>query len=112
MVTAETAMALPALVLVLGFALSVQAVLGARAACTDAARAGARVAARGEPDAVVAVTAQHAMPRAAGVAVTRRSGLVTVAVSARPRGPLALLPLPAVEATAVALDEGAGAGTP
>lgn len=105
MVTAEMAMALPALVLVLGFALSVQAVLGARAVCADAARAGARAAARGDGDDVVSASARRVLPRSSDISVTRAAGLVEVTVATRPHGVLALLPLPEVTAVAVALDE-------
>ena len=48
MVTAELAACLPVLVLILGFALSVVNVVGARVGVADAAREAARAAARGE----------------------------------------------------------------
>ncbi|HEY3736217.1 MAG TPA: TadE family type IV pilus minor pilin [Jatrophihabitans sp.] len=48
MVTAELAACLPVLVLLLGFALSVVSVVGARVGVADTAREAARAAARGE----------------------------------------------------------------
>ncbi|MFF8769712.1 TadE family type IV pilus minor pilin [Kitasatospora sp. NPDC015120] len=79
-VTAETAVALPALVL-LGVLL-VWAVLAAAAQlrCVDAARAGARAAARGEPDA--AGVARAAAPAGAAVLVDLAPDTVRVTVDA------------------------------
>ncbi|WP_194291596.1 TadE family type IV pilus minor pilin, partial [Cumulibacter manganitolerans] len=57
MVTAETALALPALVIVLGGLLTVIVAVSAQLRCVAAAREGARAAARGEPAAVVRQTA-------------------------------------------------------
>ena len=54
MVTAETAVVLPVLLLVLLCAVAAVTVVGAQLRCVDAAREGARAAARGETDAVVA----------------------------------------------------------
>ena len=53
MVTAEAAVALPVLVLVLAGAMAAVAVLGAQLRCVDAAREGVLAAARGESDATV-----------------------------------------------------------
>ncbi|MER7702129.1 TadE family type IV pilus minor pilin [Kitasatospora sp. NPDC097605] len=79
-VTAETAVALPALVL-LGVLL-VWAVLAAAAQlrCVDAARAGARAAARGEADA--AGVARDAAPAGAAVLVELAPDTVRVTVEA------------------------------
>ncbi|MET8780628.1 MULTISPECIES: TadE family type IV pilus minor pilin [unclassified Streptomyces] len=89
-VTAETAVVLPALVL---FAMAlVWALLAASAQiqCVDAARAGARAAARQEPSEVVEEVARQAAPRGARVTVNRRGDLVHVLVVAHPPGPDAL----------------------
>ena len=88
--TAETAVVLPALVL---FAMTlVWALLAASAQiqCVDAARAGARAAARQEPPGVVQEVARQAAPDGAKVTVSRRGDLVHVVVVARPPGPDAL----------------------
>ncbi|MEU8787832.1 TadE family type IV pilus minor pilin [Streptomyces sp. NPDC048643] len=89
-VTAEAAVVLPSLVLV-GIAL-VWALLAASAQiqCVDAARAGARAAARQDsPEAVVA-TARRAAPAGAKVTVSREADLVRVTVDARTPGPTEL----------------------
>ncbi|MFD9060355.1 TadE family type IV pilus minor pilin [Kitasatospora purpeofusca] len=79
-VTAETAVALPTLVLLA--ALLVWAVLAAAAQlrCVDAARVGARAAARGEADA--AGVARAAAPPGAAVLVDLASDTVRVTVDA------------------------------
>lgn len=89
-VTAETAVVLPALVL---FAMAlVWALLAASAQiqCVDAARAGARAAARQEPAGVVRAVARQAAPDGARVTVSRQGDLVHVVVVAHPPGPDAL----------------------
>lgn len=108
MVTAETAMVLPALVLVLAVAVTAQVTVAARSSCHDAARAGARAAARGEPDGVVRAVVARALSRPARVEVVRGSGLVTVSVTAT-AGSLVprIVPLP-VEASATAAEEVGG----
>ena len=53
MVTAETAVVLPVLLLVLAGAVAAVTVVGAQLRCVDAAREGARAAARGEDVATV-----------------------------------------------------------
>ncbi|AVH57367.1 MULTISPECIES: TadE family type IV pilus minor pilin [Streptomyces] len=89
-VTAEAAVVLPSLVLV-GMAL-VWALLAASAQiqCVDAARAGARAAARQDPPDVVLATARRAAPRGAKITVNREDGLVRVTVTASAPGPDAL----------------------
>ncbi|MEU1197439.1 TadE family type IV pilus minor pilin [Streptomyces sp. NPDC005813] len=88
--TAEAAVVLPSLVLV-GMAL-VWALLAASAQiqCVDAARAGARAAARQDPSDAVLATARQAAPRGATVVVHREDDLVRVTVTARTPGPGAL----------------------
>ncbi|MFE2534451.1 TadE family type IV pilus minor pilin [Streptomyces sp. NPDC059371] len=89
-VTAEAAVVLPSLVLV-GMAL-VWALLAASAQiqCVDAARAGARSAARQDPEEAVLETARRAAPSGAKVTVVREGDLVRVTVGARTPGPAAL----------------------
>ncbi|MFP3992820.1 TadE family type IV pilus minor pilin, partial [Streptomyces sp. E11-3] len=80
-VTAEAAAVIPALVL-LGMAL-VWALMAASAQiqCVDAARAGARAAARQEPTSAAVAAAEQAAPDGARVAVRREGDLVRVSVS-------------------------------
>ena len=108
MVTAEIAMALPALALVLGFALTMQAAVADRAACLDAARAGAREAARGEDDAVVAAAVERVAPRVRRVEVERAAGLVEVRVTARRVVLDGRFALPSTVVSATTADEDGG----
>ncbi|WP_310741159.1 TadE family type IV pilus minor pilin [Microbispora sp. H10670] len=83
--TAETAVALPALVLVLTASLWAVAATDAQLRCVDAARAGARAAARGEaPEQVRAVVLRLA-PADATVSVAAGAGTVRVEVTATVR---------------------------
>ncbi|WP_017621890.1 TadE family type IV pilus minor pilin [Nocardiopsis gilva] len=80
--TAETAVALPSLVLVLGVGLAAVQAVTVQLACVDAARIGARALARGESeDAVVALVANVA-PDAADAELSEDGGFARVAVSA------------------------------
>lgn len=111
--TAETAVVLPALVVVLVMAIWVLACVGAQLRCVDAARAGARAAARGESGGDVMSAARRVAPRGAAVSVTSSAGMAKVAVRAevRPFGAvLSRLPATAVASTAVADVEQPGAG--
>lgn len=111
MVTAETAVVLPVLLLVLVAAVAAVTVVGAQLRCVDAAREGARAAARGEPVALVVALAERAAPEGAVTAVSSDGEQVRVTVSARiaPLGPVPLRVT--VDAAAVALREpGAGTG--
>ena len=92
MVTAETAVVLPVLLLVLAGAVAAMTVVGAHLRCVDAAREGARAAARGEDTAVVTALAGRAAPDGAGTTVTVDGATVTVAVTAEvaPLGPVPL----------------------
>lgn len=85
--TAETAVVLPALVVVTAALLWALLVASAQIQCVDAARAGARAAARQEPPGVVREMAEKAAPDGAKVTVSRQGGLVHVVVVARPPGP-------------------------
>lgn len=81
-VTAELAVGLPAVALLLVALLTVASAAIAQTRCSDAARAGARAAALGEPDATVVETARRVGGEGAAVAVSRAGGWVTVDVSA------------------------------
>jgi len=110
MVTAETAVVLPVLLVVLAGVVAAVVVVGAQLRCVDAAREGARAAARGEEPAAVAELAGRAAPDGAVVTVAGDEE-VRVAVSARiaPLGPVPLWIT--VSAEAVALRE-PGTGLP
>src|SRR5947199_10737225 len=90
MVTAETAVVLPVLLLVLAAAVSALVVVGSQLRCVDAAREAARAAARGDSAGAVRSVALRAGPDGTGVEVTSSGARVTVRVSApvRPLGPL------------------------
>ena len=105
MVTAETAVVLPVLLLVLAGAVAAVTVVGAQLRCVDAAREGARAAARGDDAANISAVTARAAPDGATTAVSGTDDEVTVTVSARiaPLGPVPLRV--AVSATAVALRE-------
>ena len=113
MVTAETAVLLPVLVVVLAAAVFVLACVAAQLKCVDAARSAARVAARGEPAAVVVGTADRLAPSGARVSVgagSRLGGTATVEVVVRAQvrpfgGALRGLPAVGVSARAVAAVE-------
>jgi Flp pilus assembly protein TadG len=108
MVTAETAVVLPVLLLVLAGAVAAVTVVGAQLRCVDAAREGARAAARGESIAVVTDLAGRAAPRGAVTAVDADGGEVRITVSAEiaPLGPVPLRIT--VSAEAVGLREPGG----
>ncbi len=102
MVTAETAVVLPVLLLVLAGAVAVVTVVGAQLRCVDAAREGARAAARGESSEVVAELAGRVAPEGAATSV-RDAGPrvhVTVTVEVAPLGPLPLRTRLSAEAVA------------
>ncbi|MGW6293022.1 TadE family type IV pilus minor pilin [Streptomyces sp. NPDC055058] len=83
-VTAEAAVALPVLVLFVTALVWALLVVAAQIQCVDAARTGARAAAREDPPGRVVEVARAAAPSGAKVAVSRESGHVRVAVVARP----------------------------
>ena len=105
-VTAETALALPVLVVVLAAALWAVAAVGAQLRCADAAAGAARAAARGEPADEVAALARRLAPAGASVTVRETGDEVHVRVMARVRAPV-VVGLPALEVggRAVALRE-------
>jgi Flp pilus assembly protein TadG len=112
MATAELAVVLPALVLVVGAALTAVSVLLSQLRCVDAAREGARAAARGEPAEVVRSAAVRVAPAAAAVDIGREGEVVRVTVSATAGKGGGLLPTFRVTATAVALHEPESTGVP
>ncbi len=88
MVSAELAVALPAVILVLLMSLSALMVGIDQVRCTDAARIAARAAARGESDAVVRGNGLRAAPSGSTVVIGASDRLVRVTVSSPVRGPL------------------------
>lgn len=93
--TAELAVALPAVVVVLAAVLAVGQAVLAQVRCVDAARAGARAAARGEAASEVSALARDGAGDVS-VIVERQGTLVSVSVSRRlallvPRGPVVLV---------------------
>lgn len=114
--TAETAVALPSLVIVALMLAWVVALVTAQLQCVDAARAGARAVSRGETTAASEAAALAAAPRGAAVEITRTGDFIRVRVFAdiQPAGGLvAFLPTASVEGVAHAIAEDAvAAGTP
>ncbi|WP_433352259.1 TadE family type IV pilus minor pilin [Microtetraspora malaysiensis] len=78
-------MGLPALVAVLGAALWAVALVGAHLACVDAARAGARALARGEPVAEVRAAAALSAPPGAEIVISMTGEMARVTISAQVR---------------------------
>jgi hypothetical protein len=98
-VTAETALALPVLVVVLAMAVWVLAAVGAQLRCVDAASGAARAASRGESAAAVDALGRRLAPDGPVVRVEHRGEQVHVTVIAQVR------PLPAVRVlTALEVD--------
>lgn len=85
MVTAEAALALPAFVLVLCAAVSAVLVATAQMRCVDAAREGARAAARGESAPGIRSLSTQAGPRGASTTVRTVADRVQVTVEAKVR---------------------------
>ncbi len=113
MVTAEAALALPVLVLVLAGAVAAVAVLGAQLRCVDAAREGVLAAARGEDAATVRSLVEGIAPDGARVRVDGPEGdRVSVTVTAQVT-PLGAVPWSVrVSASAVARPEPGLGATP
>ena len=88
-------------------------VVGGQLRCVDAAREGARAAARGDASTEVLRVAAGAAPPGATAAVADGGGTVTVTVTApvRPLGPVPLHVRVSASATAE-LEPGAEAGSP
>ena len=106
MVTAELAVCLPVLVLLLAVALSAVSVAGARIRVDDVAREAARLAARGDDAGVAQLTAREA-PKV-HIAITRTAHQIEVVASARPAMLGGVLPPVSVSATSVAAVEPTG----
>lgn len=107
-VTAELALTLPTLVIVLAIGVWLQSAVALEARCLDAARAGARAAARGDPDGTVRARLAAVLPNGASVSIGHGQGQVTVTVRAQARPPAgisAFVGAPAVAAVATAADE-------
>jgi Flp pilus assembly protein TadG len=103
-VTAETALALPAVLVVLAALLGTGRVVLAQLGCVDAARAGARAAARADPDARIQDTVLQLAPGSI-VKVRRSGGVIRVEVSNVVRVPM---PMPPVRLTCAAVSEAEG----
>ena len=112
MVTAETAVVLPVLLLVLAGAVAAVTLVGAQLRCVDAAREGARAAARGEPAATVSRIVGRLSPDGAVTRVSGDADEVRVVVTVRV-APLGLLPIGmTLSGTAVTVREPGSAGGP
>lgn len=85
--TAETAVTLPALALVLLLSLWSVSAVTAQLRCVDAARTAARALARGESAAASTAAATRAAPRGARILVVRSGELLEVRVTATARLP-------------------------
>jgi Flp pilus assembly protein TadG len=113
-VTAEFAVALPVVTLMLAAVLAAGSAGVAKLRCIDAARSAARLAARHEPVPVTLTAARSAGPQGAVVSLSTAGGFARVQVSARVRLPLPGRPTVELGATSVAhLEEvpaGGGAG--
>ncbi|MEU7054855.1 TadE family type IV pilus minor pilin [Streptomyces sp. NPDC046197] len=103
-------MALPVLVLVVTTLVWGLLVVLAQIRCVDAARAGARAAARQDPDGAVTEVAREAAPRGATVTVTRQGERVRVVVVADPPG-MGMLPFRLREEAVAEAEETVGAGS-
>src|SRR3954471_5501139 len=79
-VTAEFAVALPAVLAVLAVAMSAVAAATAQVRCVDAARAGARAVARGETPTEATAAAKAAAPKGSSVRIQRNGSEVQVEV--------------------------------
>ena len=110
-VTAEIAVAVPALVLLLAVALAAVVSGVDRVRAVDAAHVGARVLARGEPAASAREAAEAVAPDGAEVALAVDGDLVRVRVGVRLPATLRALGVPPPgPVTATARSEAAGTG--
>jgi len=104
-VTAEAAVALPALVLVIAAAVGAVTAVTTQLRCLDGAREAARAAARSEPEVVVRDLATRAGPPGGTAEVSTEGDRVTVTVRARVHLLGGLLPDLTVTGRAVGLHE-------
>lgn len=116
MVTAETAVVLGAVTFVFVCALWLVSVVGMQLRCVDAARDGARAAARGESVAVSEAEALRTAPRGAVAEISLADGRAVVRVSAEAQPPLQLLAgfgsIPVAGRAVVAVEPGFGPDEP
>jgi hypothetical protein len=105
MVTAELAVALPALVVVMVAALYGVALVTAQLRCEDAAAMAARLAARGETAVTVRSSALSAAPAGAGLSLATSGTTVTATVSVRVSAPGLSGLLPGVSISSRAADD-------
>jgi secretion/DNA translocation related TadE-like protein len=110
--TAELAVAMPAVVIVIGAVLAVGAVVGAQVRCIDAARVAARAAARGEPAGRTLAAARQAGPPGVLVELGRSGQDVVVTTRVRVELPLPGHPSLLVSGRAVAALEPGLAAVP
>ncbi|MER5967927.1 TadE family type IV pilus minor pilin [Streptomyces sp. NPDC002057] len=106
-VTVEAAMVLPVLALFTVALLWALAAAAAQIRCVDAARAGARVAARAEPGPAAESAARAAAPEGARVSVERSGELWRVSVEVAAPGPRGMGLTLRAEAAALAEDTAA-----
>jgi hypothetical protein len=92
MVTAEFAVVLPAVVFVLALSVGALGLASDQIRCVDAARAGARAAARGDSAGAVILAASRAAPSDAVVSLATTGDIVIVSVVSGPRVAAGLLP--------------------
>jgi hypothetical protein len=105
-VTAELAIGLPGLVVVVAMALWGVAAMASKVACVDAARAGVRVAARGEPMPAVRAAIRRLAPAGSQVVVRRAAATTTVEVAVALSIPLRRdMALGTIRATATGVTE-------
>ncbi|WP_326694309.1 TadE family type IV pilus minor pilin [Streptomyces sp. NBC_01766] len=104
-VSAEAAMVIPALVLFTMALVWALTAASAQIRCVDAARAGARAAARSEPQTAALAVARSAAPRGARITLGRSGELWQVRVRAPMPGPDALALTLEADAAALAEDE-------
>ena len=110
MVTAELAVAIPAVVLVLVACLAGLGAAVDQVRCVDAARLGSRAAARGDSPERVTELARAGAPPAAAVTLSRQGDLAVVTVQVRTGGWGGVLPAWTVSATArTPVEQGGGA---
>ena len=112
MVTAEIAVALPVLVLLMMAAMTAVMVVNAQLRCVDAAREAARVLARGDSPALARSLVAQTGPPGAQLKVTQADSQVRVDVTAHASGIGGVLPAFDVHARSVAVPEPAGASPP
>ena len=92
MVTAEFAVVLPAVVLVLALSVGALGLALDQIRCVDAARSGARAAARGDSSEAVILVASRVAPADALISVETTGDVVRVSVVSGPRVAASLLP--------------------